>query len=90
MLLPPQVSASKLADAHGRIEALIDEKADLEYDLEVLQRQVELLKEQVRGSDANPFQYVSGNSDDVPCCSARWSCSTSNWVVGRPGKLFAC
>lgn len=43
------VSASKLEAARSRIEVLVDEKADLEYDLEVAQRQVELIKEQVGG-----------------------------------------
>jgi hypothetical protein len=32
----------------GRIEELLDDKADLEYELDVVERKVELLREEVR------------------------------------------
>jgi hypothetical protein len=41
------VSSAELATANARIEELLDEKADLEYDLAVLEQKVELLREEV-------------------------------------------
>lgn len=46
------VSAA-LAAAHTRIEELLDDKADLEYEIDVVERKVELLREEV-GSDGSP------------------------------------
>jgi hypothetical protein len=33
--------------AQGRVEELLDDKADLEYDVDVLERKLELLREEV-------------------------------------------
>lgn len=54
-LLPPQVASlqARLAASQGRVEELLDEKADLEYDLDVMDRKVELLREEVRGRGAD-------------------------------------
>jgi len=38
-----------LSSAQGRIEELLDDKADLEYEVDVVERKVELLREEVGG-----------------------------------------
>jgi hypothetical protein len=40
---------ARLVASEARVEELLDEKADLEYDLDVMDRKVELLREEVRG-----------------------------------------
>jgi hypothetical protein len=40
-------AAAALAAAHERIEQLLDDKADLEYEVEVVDKKVELLREEV-------------------------------------------
>jgi predicted RNase H-like nuclease (RuvC/YqgF family) len=40
---------ARLSEADARVEELLDEKADLQYDLDVMDRKVELLREEVRG-----------------------------------------
>ncbi len=38
---------ASLSSAEARIEELLDEKSDMEYDLEVMERKLELLREEV-------------------------------------------
>lgn len=46
-------SSEALAAAESRVEELLDEKADLEYDIDVLERKVELLREEVGCADCS-------------------------------------
>jgi chromosome segregation ATPase len=49
-------AASALSVAQGKIEELLDEKADLEYDVDVLERKLELLREEVSHSKSERKQ----------------------------------
>jgi hypothetical protein len=60
-------------------EGLLDDKAELEYAIDVVEKKVELLREEVRGThvaDEAPF-WVGGITSDP-----HWL-SSSQWVEGR-------
>ena len=66
-------AASALSVAQGRIEELLDEKADLEYDVDVLERKLELLREEVRQGSRHNFE--------IGICTTSLRCSP--WLSRR-------
>ncbi len=68
-------SSAALAAAESRIEELLDERCDMEYELEVMERKVELLREEVR---QNQRPRLACNRETCICLL----CAT--WAYGGP------
>jgi hypothetical protein len=53
-------STAALAAAQAKIEELLDDKADLEYEIDVVERKVELLREEVSSDTMGPWDCCWG------------------------------
>eukprot|EP00877_Chromochloris_zofingiensis_P006000 jgi/Chrzof1/1653/Cz10g16010.t1 len=58
-------SSEALAAAESRVEELLDEKADLEYDIDVLERKVELLREELVKAEVEKEQMEADIRQEI-------------------------